>query len=167
MVNEHIEETKKYLKEKYGYPSEQKIGTMTYKTINQYLNVFVNLSDALVKCCELLELEDCENAIKIICEYCKNADPINMEIISNRLTRLEKEFSNKVFFSKKRFIKLIQELNEVADKKSFNSHCVINYFVEHLKIRAVSYNIKNNNRNIDRDGEFYWGRDKDRSEDLY
>ena len=167
MNNKHIEETKNYLIERYGCPSERKIGTLTYKTINQYLNVFIKLSDALVECCELLHLEDNEKAIKIICEYCKNADPINMDVIANRLVVLAKYFSNNRNYSKKHFIEMIQELNEVADKKDFNAHCVINYFVAHLKIKAVSYNIKNNNRNIDRDGEFYWGRDKDRSEDLY
>ena len=77
------------------------------------------------------------------------------------LAKLVKEFSNNVNYSKKRFIKLIEELNEVADKTDFKPYCVMNYFVEHLKIKAVSYNIKNNNRNIDRDDELYWGRYKD------
>ena len=166
MEYEKIEETKIYLMEKYGYPSEQKLGTFTYKKINQYLNVFVKLSDALIKCCDLLKLNNSEKAIGVICEYCKNADPINMDIVANRLVVLTKYFSNNQNYSKKHFIEMIQELNEVADKKDFNPHCVINYFVAHLKIKAVSYNIKNNNRNIDRDGEFFWGRNKERREDL-
>ena len=160
MINTKIEETRNYLMEQYGYPTVQKFGTMTYRFVNTELNSFNRLISAYVQICELLKIEDYQNSAFAICEYCKVADPANMDIISNKLEGILKELNRRVNYTRKGFRNLVEELNEVLPKKDFNPHLVINYFVANLKIRAVSYNIKNENRNIDRDGNSFWGGNK-------
>lgn len=154
---EKIEETRICLMEQYGYPSVKKFGNMTYKTINQELDSFNRLISALTKACDLLKIENYDKAIYVICEYCKDADAANMGIVANKIEKMNKELIKGINFSRKKFRNLIADLNLAADKKDFNPHAVINYFVEYLSIRAISYNIKNERRYIDRDGNFFWG----------
>lgn len=160
MQYKKIEETRTYFLEKYGYPTEKMIGKMVYKTMNQDFNCFNRLIAALTSCIELTKIEDAEISVNAICEFAKNIDPNNMDVIAEKLERLAKEFESGVNFSRNRFIKMMEELKEDSLNPNFNYDKVMNYFVAHLSVKPISYKIKTSRRRVDNLGDSYWRRNK-------
>lgn len=142
MEYEKIDEIRQYLIEKYGEPIEQKIGNYTYKKINGDLNTFNRFISAILNCCDLVGLDNVEKQINAICEYAKIENPNNLETIAERLEVFAKEFSKKVNFSRNRFKNMMLDLGVDLEKADFNPKCIINYFVQYLRIRSIDYNIK-------------------------
>lgn len=155
---EKIEETRKYFIEKYGEPSVKKIGNMTYKTLNQDLEAFDKFIDAILKTVELTGLKDVEKQVGIICEYAKTANPVNMQAITYKLSQNNNQLGKGYSFTKKSFVKMFEEIGEIADKKDFNPNLIANYFSTFLKVNVAGYATKRRACRVSRRDDTYFRR---------
>ena len=167
MEYKKIEETRIYFMEKYGVPSEQKFGNMTYKVVNHDLDSFDRLIKSALKCCELTKFTNPEDFVNVICDFSKDLDPVNMNIIADKLEKIAKDLSKGINFSRSGFVKLVQELSKDSKNDSFEINKVMNYFVTYLNVKPASYKIKTSRRRVDNQGDSYWRRNKGLEDNNY
>jgi len=142
MEYKKINEVKQYFIDKYGAPSVQKIGQYTYKTINAELSAFDKFIKSIIKCSEVVGLINIEKQINIFCEYAKQENAANLEILAKRIETLIKQFSNRVNFDRNNFKIMMIDIGKIVENKNFDPRTISNYFSKYLKIRSLTYNIR-------------------------
>lgn len=139
-----IENTKQYLIQKYGEPTVKKEGNYTVRTINTYLDSFINLSETLIKILDYLKMEDVDTQVALICEYAKTAEYINMDNITKTLKSMLRNWkSGKDTRRKVEFYNLFKDLEELSKSKNPNPGCVMNYITARLRCDRYTTNLKN------------------------
>jgi len=83
-----------------------------------------------------------EKQINIFCEYAKQENAANLEILAKRIETLIKQFSNRVNFDRNNFKIMMIDIGKIVENKNFDPRTISNYFSKYLKIRSLTYNIR-------------------------
>ena len=136
-----IEETKEYFTTKFGAPLVSKMGTMTYRKLNPYLDNFIAFIDAIDRACTHLNYKLSEAQVQLLCNFAKSTEYINTYYVVKRLNsimnRCDKGYA---FEGKKKFIQLLDDLAQLSVDKKYDCSLLINNFV--YSINCSRYSMK-------------------------
>ena len=152
-----IEETRNYYIEKFGKPTETKMGSFTYKFVNGFLDSFNEFINKMLTIIERTGVGVSEKLMENICAYCKLTEPENLDRISNKLNSIILSMDKKVNFTRSKFVNLINDLSTAVEDPKFNPSVISSYFNYYLNVKFMG-NEKLSYRNYDRLGNPFRGR---------
>jgi len=142
-MEKYIEETEKFLIEKYGEPGEKIENGYKIKQVNLQLDAFRVLIKALKKAILVYEIENYETAMMVICDFAKNDDCRDLEKTAKRIKNLvSHKDSGLTKCGKKEFENFFNELTVFANSKDYNPARIIIFIEQSFKVKKYSFNDK-------------------------
>ena len=133
-----IEETRKYLIEKYGEPVEKILPDgKKYSFVNMDLKNFDNLIMVFKKLTMMYNVELKSEHINVLCDFAKTGVQQNVENVVKKLNRYIKDKERNVGFGRKPFLRLLNELEELYNDEKYNTNCIMDIFVNCTKCADV------------------------------
>lgn len=132
-----IEETKKYLIEKFGEPKAEVRNGMKYRFENVELKNFDKLINLFQELTNSFKIELKKEHIDVICDFAKTEVQPNVVNVINKLERYAKEKESKINFGKKPLTNLLNCFEQYKNDKNYKPTYIMNYFVKHLKCTNI------------------------------
>lgn len=147
-----IEETKKYLIEKHGEPIVKQENGCTIRTINTYLDSFTRFIDSLEKLIDTLEITNIDSQMRLICEYAKDAEYLDLDYINTKLKAMQRNLDK----GKKSnaLNQLFEDLHEISNNPKTDPRTVMKYFRHYLGNSMYKLNIDAGTYNYTRRDEY-------------
>lgn len=141
-----IEETRQYLKEKFGEPYDKVVNGYRMRFENIQLNNFNRLLKELKRAIQKFEIQTYEEAIIVVCDYVKTDDGQNLDKIATRLKNLlDRRGNGNVKCDRETFVKFFTEIVEYSKSPDYNPSVIVNFFDYSFKINKYSLNNKCHN----------------------
>jgi len=133
-----IEETKAYLIKEHGEPVDKIVDGRRYRYENVELQNFEKLLQLLDKASEIVNFELTETHKNAICDFVRYENPMDVEIVIDKLQSMIKQWNKKVGFLRGNFKKMFNKIEEDVTGLKYNPKNVMSYFVEYLRCSQYS-----------------------------